>query len=167
MITDTKGSVIVSHARVDQPRLSLGPKRQALLAGAWWPRSTDPAAELPGLVVAIGERYDAVNSLMLCVGEWDFRPHRLVIGDQVVSVAWYSSQPDGLLIACTENTDRVDLLVVPARTEEHTARAAMSVAADPDNTLTTPRILAAMPRYGDSQPDNAIPDWESEGGAAL
>src|SRR5260370_974608 len=36
-----------------RPRMHPPASRRTLLDGGWWPRSTDPVAELPGLILAI------------------------------------------------------------------------------------------------------------------
>lgn len=48
----------VSPAPPSRPRLRLQPglTGRTLLDGGWWPRPSDPAAELPGLILAIDQR---------------------------------------------------------------------------------------------------------------
>jgi hypothetical protein len=60
------------------PRLRLDPagSRGTLLDGGWWPRSGDPAAELPGLIRAIDDRCGRVARLMLGPAGWDSQPRR-------------------------------------------------------------------------------------------
>ena len=48
--------------------------RRTLLDGGWWPRSTDPVAELPGLVLAIDKLRGPVTRLVLNAGGWDSHP---------------------------------------------------------------------------------------------
>lgn len=50
-----------------RPRLRLGAvlSHGTLLDGGWWPRSADPAAELPGLILATEDRCGRVTRLML------------------------------------------------------------------------------------------------------
>jgi hypothetical protein len=50
----------------------------ALLDGGWWPRTDDPAAELPGLILALDKRHGRITRIMLGTAGWDgSRPHRL------------------------------------------------------------------------------------------
>src|SRR6266702_4835624 len=63
--TKTMSSTIESRTAMSPtppatPRLRLQPDRPTytLLDGGWWPRSADPAAELPGLILALDERQD-------------------------------------------------------------------------------------------------------------
>jgi hypothetical protein len=119
------------------------------LDGGWWPRSTDPVTELPGLVLALDivlDGRDRVVHVILARAGWDSRPPRLAVVDRVISLAWGASQPLGLLTANGDDGARIDLLVVPSDTDARSAEAAMTVAADPTNIAHTPAILAAMNR---------------------
>ncbi|HZR53394.1 MAG TPA: DUF5994 family protein [Streptosporangiaceae bacterium] len=68
------------------PRLRLGAalSRGTLLDGAWWPRSADPAAELPALITALEGRCGRVTRLMLGPAGWDSQPRRLAAAGRVV-----------------------------------------------------------------------------------
>lgn len=127
------------------PRLRLAavPSQGTLLDGGWWPRSADPAAELPGLIAAIEYRCGQVTRLMLGPAGWDSQPRRLSAAGRVVKIGWFTGQPTGLLTAlCGSN--RVDLLVIPPGTAETDAWTAMDLAAHAANRIHTPDILAAM-----------------------
>jgi hypothetical protein len=113
-------------------RLAAALSRGTLLDGGWWPRSADPAAELPRLIAAIQDRHGQVTRLMLGPAGWDSQPRRLDAAGRVVKVGWFTGQPAGLLTAFCGGSSRVDLLVVPPGT----AQAA--------NHIHTPDILAAM-----------------------
>ena len=104
-------------------RLSLQPDRPAyaLLDGGWWPRSADPAAELPGLILALDERHgpsNPITRIMLGMADWNSsRPRRLRVegpsGRRVVRLGWFATMPAGLLIATSGRGERTDLLIVP------------------------------------------------------
>jgi hypothetical protein len=66
-LTATGRRTVFSLSAPSTPRLNLQPASSAntLLDGAWWPRSTDPVAELPGLVLAIDALHGPVKRLML------------------------------------------------------------------------------------------------------
>ncbi|MCW3840445.1 DUF5994 family protein [Micromonospora yasonensis] len=125
------------------PRLRLEPTRSArtLLDGGWWPRSTDPLAELPGLVLAIDLLHGPIVRLLLNTETWDGNPRRLTIGGRVLRLGYFTSQPASLLTAICLNEDRVDLLVVPPDTPAHLAEAAMARAATAGNMVHTPQLL--------------------------
>ena len=102
------------------PRLRLGAALSlgTPLDGIWWPRSSDPAAELPGLIAAVEGRCGRVTRLMLGPAGWDSRPRRLGAAGRVVKLGWFTGQPAGLLTALCGSGGRVDLLVVPPGTAE-------------------------------------------------
>ena len=148
------------------PRLCLGPapSRRPLLDGGWWPRSADPAAELPGLIRAIDDRRGRVTRLMLGPAGWDSQPRWLGGAGRAVPLDWFPGQPAGLLTAfCGDN--HVDLLIVPPGTAEADALAAMDLAAQAVNLIRVPDILAAL--TSPAQPTETeleLSVWESEGG---
>jgi len=163
-----------SPAPPSRPRLQLQPDLSArtLLDGGWWPRSADPAAELPGLVLAIEERHGPVTRIMLGGAGWDGRrPRRLRVdgpaGSRFVRLGWFETMPAGLLTAIAR-AGRTDLLTIPPRTREPEAWAAMEQAAQAGNRTRTPALLAAITTGGppaDTTPDSIqLSTWEWEGG---
>jgi hypothetical protein len=179
-MTTSERHTATSTPQPPGPRLRLQPDQaaRALLDGGWCPRSTDPAAELPGLILAIDQRHGPVTQIMLGSASWDTsRPARLRVddpaGSRVVQLGWYETMPAGLLTA-TAPTGRTDLLTVPPQTSEPAARAAMDQAAQPGNRTHTPALLpattTAATRAAASSPTRTSPDniqvstWEWEGG---
>jgi hypothetical protein len=102
-----------------KPRLRLEPtrSRRTVLDGCWWPASTDPAAELPGLVLAIDDLHGPVTRLLLSAAGWSRRPHGVDVGGRVVSLGYFSDQPASLLTASCADGDSVALMVVPPASE--------------------------------------------------
>jgi hypothetical protein len=156
------------------PRVCLVPVRasRAVLDGGWWPRSADPVAELPGLVLVLSERYGPVHRLMLNRNSWDAWPRRLAVGARVVRIGWFTSVDPALAIATTERGDQLDLLVVAPDVAEALAQRAMAQAADPTGTVRAPDILAAILAPPARPPTGALgrntdPDavWDNEGGS--
>ena len=125
------------------PRLRLEPtgSRRTLLDGGWWPRSTDPVAELPGLVLAIDTIRGPVTGLILAASGWDSHPRRLGINGRILRLGYFASQSASLLIAQCANSDRVDLLVIPPSTPGATANTAMTLAATGSNLVHAQDIL--------------------------
>ena len=155
-------------------RLRLQPDLSAptLLDGGWWPRSADPAAELPGLVLAIEERHGPVTRIMLGRAGWDAsRPRRLRVdgpaGSRVIRLGWFETMPAGLLTAIARG-GRTDLLTVPPRTGEAAARTAMEQAARVGNRTRAPALLAAIaagaPHAGTAPDGIQLRTWERDGG---
>jgi hypothetical protein len=150
MSSTTETRTAISSAPPAAPRLLLQPDRPTytLLDGGWWPRSADPAAELPGLVIALDELHGPVSKIMLGMADWDSsRPRRLRVdgpaGRRVVRLGWFATMPAGLLTAIYAGGYRTDLLIVPPDTSEQAAQAAMEQAAQAGNRSRTPALLAA------------------------
>ena len=133
-----------------EPRLCMQQHRsgRALLDGGWWPRSADPAAELPELILALDGRSGRIIRVMLGTADWDAsRPRRLSIGppgSRVVRLGWFDTMPAGLLTAISASGERTDLVTVPPRTSEQAAWVALRQAAQVGNREHAPAILAAV-----------------------
>ena len=162
---DLQRARIVAAPPSSPPRLHLAPVRagRTVLDGGWWPRSWDPVAELPGLILDLDASFGPIREVLLNIDAWDCRFRQLAVGPRVVRMGWFTSLDPALLIATTERGDQIDVLVVPPDTTQATARAAMARAADPANTTRAPAILATMP---DAPPDDITPEsvWDNEGG---
>src|SRR3954466_2716607 len=52
--------------------------------GAWWPRTTDLAAELPGLVAALDERGVRISRIAYALSAWVPSPHKVQAGGRTV-----------------------------------------------------------------------------------
>ncbi len=165
---DTQRATIVASPPSSPPRLHLAPVRtvRAVLDGGWWPRSWDPVAELPGLILDLDASFGPIRQVLLNIDAWDRRFRRLAVGPRVVRMGWFTSLDPALLIATTERGDQIDLLVVPPGTAQATARTVMARAADPANTTRAPAILATMPAALIAPPDDVTPAsvWDNEGG---
>jgi hypothetical protein len=167
MTTIAERMTVISDSAPSVPRLRLEPtlSRNTLLDGGWWPRSTNPVAELPGLILALDDRRGRVTRVMLGPAGWDSHPRRLGVAGRVVRLGWFTTQPIGLLTALCGNRDRVDLLVIPPDTGVVTAQAAMTLAARAANTIHAPDILTALTGRRTPKTETAAEStWESEGG---
>jgi hypothetical protein len=131
------------------PRLRMEPtgSRRGPLDGGWWPRSTEPVAELPGLVLAIDHLRGPVRQLILNAEGWDSHPRRLGVAGRVIRPGYFTSQPATLLTAICGG-GRVDLLVIPPDTPRRIAETAMFIAAAADNVLPAQDILLAASADG-------------------
>jgi hypothetical protein len=169
-ITDIQRTTLVAAPPSSPPRLHLAPVRagRAVLDGGWWPRSWDPVAELPGLILDLDASFGPIQQMLLNIDAWDRRFRRLAVGSRVVRMGWFTSLDPALLIATTERGDQIDLLVVPPGAAPATARVAMARAADPANTTHAPAILAIlaiMPAASIAPPDDTPASvWDNEGG---
>jgi hypothetical protein len=129
----------------DTTRLRLGSddSRHTLLDGGWWPRSTDPEAELPGLIRAIDHLHGRVLRIALGAGGWDSHPRSVRVGARTVRLGFFASQPAALLTALCDGNGRVDLLVVAPGVDPRSAEAAMAVAATATNVIRAQHIIGA------------------------
>jgi hypothetical protein len=183
MWTITERRTTISLSPPSTPRLRLRPAAppgsvRTVLDGGWWPRSADPVAELPGLILALQDHgpiddQRPITHVLLRADDWDGRPRRLRIDGptdtRVVRLSWFDSLPSGLLTAIHADGRRVDLFTVPAATPRDEAEASMELASHPRNLLHTSDLLAALT----SPPGRVVradtptapeSDWESEGG---
>src|SRR5690348_6838923 len=151
MLRTAERDAAISPVPPVRPRLLLQPDRSGatLLDGGWWPRSADPAAELPGLILALDERHGRVTRVLLGMAGWDAsRPRRLRVdgpaGSRIVRLGWFATMPDGLLTAISAGGGRTDLVTIPPHTSERDARAAMGQAVQAGNRDHAPTILAAL-----------------------
>jgi hypothetical protein len=165
MQSTSEGRTTTSPARPVEPRLRMQPDRpgSTLLDGGWWPRSADPAAELPGLIPALDERHGRVTRLMLGTADWTgTRPRRLTVGApaarRVVKLGWFDSMPGGLLTAIAVGGQRTDLVTIPPGSSERAASAAMDQATKAGNREHSPAILAAIAAGADAPPAGSGPD---------
>ncbi|MFI7210904.1 DUF5994 family protein [Micromonospora maritima] len=169
MSVTTRRFAPTSGSALSSPRLVLAPVRaRAVLDGGWWPRSWDPAAELPGLVLALSERHGRIRHLMLNLRTWDSRFRRLPVGPDVVRIGWFDTLDPALLVATTARDVQVDLLVVPPGTPRAAAEWAMATAADPASLRRAPDILASAPvgpRAAGATGSDAYAVWDDEGGS--
>jgi hypothetical protein len=188
MFSTTQTRTAISPTSPAMLRLRLPPDGPAgTLDGGWWPRSADPAAERPGLILALDGRhgpFNPITRIMLGMAGWDpSRPRRLRVGGpagrRVVRLGWFATMPAGLLIATCARGQRTDLLTVPPHTSEvppHTSEqaawAAMDQAAQAGNRSHTPALLAAVtrpasparPATGTAPASTELSTWEWEGG---
>lgn len=127
----------------DTTRLRLGSddSRHTLLDGGWWPRTTDPEAELPGLIRAIDHLHGRVLRIALSAGGWDSHPRSVRVGARTVRLGFFFSQPAALLTALCDGNGRVDLLVVAPGVDPRCAEAAMAVAATANNVIRAQHII--------------------------
>ena len=198
MWTTAERRTTISPSLPSTPRLLTRPHRspgsgRTLLDGGWWPRTADPVAELPGLILALDDRHSLITRVMLRKADWDSHPRLLRIDDprivnlgggspgmnspaaagRVLRLGWFDSLPAGLLIATCADGRRIDLLTVPPGASGTAAWAAMEHAADPGNrthtqdfvsAVTTPVRPVAQTEAQAAAINTPENTWESEGG---
>ncbi|MGW6819256.1 DUF5994 family protein [Streptomyces sp. NPDC055005] len=124
-------------------RLETTHTREGVLDGAWWPRSSDPVAELPELISVLTGHLGPISRIGLDASTWQDIPTRLVVDGHVVHLVSDPVGDDTVLITRGEN-DHFALLVVPPNTRPAAARTAMARAVRADNTTRATQILMAV-----------------------
>lgn len=121
-------------------RLTTTHERRSILDGAWWPRSRNLTAELPGLISALTERLGPITRIGLDSAAWDEMPTRMTIDDRVVHIDVFSVGDDTALVTRGAQ-DHFSLLVVPPDTPPEAARAAMTEAVRAGSLKQAQQIL--------------------------
>ncbi|AXE87325.1 DUF5994 family protein [Streptomyces sp. Go-475] len=111
-----------------QPRQGRTARR---IDGAWWPRSYDLAAELPGLLGVLPRAWGRISSVLVNGDAWPACPERLLVAGQAVHVGRKDS-PTAPHTVCllAPGRGRWDLLVVPPATAESEAGRLMEQAVE-------------------------------------
>ncbi|GAA2740654.1 hypothetical protein GCM10010440_08600 [Kitasatospora cinereorecta] len=123
-------------------RLESTQSRESVLDGAWWPRSRDAGAELPGLMRALTEHLGSVVSLGLDAEAWDDVSARLVVDGRSVHIDRYPVGDDTVIVTRGDR-DHFSLLVVPPQASREAALAAMARAVEAGGTDSARQILVA------------------------
>jgi Family of unknown function (DUF5994) len=162
MLSMTGREAATSSAQPARLELKPDQRRPTVLDGGWWPRSEDPATELPDLIHALDERHGRTRRIMLGGADWTAsRPRQLVFGapenGRVVHLGWFDTQPAGLLTAISATGQRTDLFTVPPDTSEPEARKAMDQGAEAGNQVHAHAILASIPAAAPAQAPGPAP----------
>jgi hypothetical protein len=126
-------------------RLQLDPTMAGtgVVDGGWWPRSRDPAAELPGLIAGLDSSLGPISRVALNLDAWDSAPRRVAVAGRRVRVGWFRQMDPDTIGVTRAFQDRVALLVVPPQATAATAGTAMAMAADAANRAGPADMLAA------------------------
>lgn len=140
-------------------RLSLEPSPRGTRAvdGEWWPRSTDAAAELSGLIAAVDRRLGKMTLRVgLHVDAWSNIPHRIPVAGRAVKVGWFQSMDRGLVTLTINGHEGISLRVIQPEA------AYASAPRDPNGA---PPVEDQTPAPGAWAGQEAEQDvWEDEGG---
>ena len=132
-----------------EPRLQLKPSRpeSTFLDGAWWPRSTQLAIELPVLVEALSDRLGEVAVVGYHRNAWTQTPTQMQVADATVQLQGFTSDEPASVILIGRDGRRVTLLVISPGASEAVARekldAASSDAGDADPANNQAERVAA------------------------
>jgi hypothetical protein len=113
---------------------------------AWWPRSRDLEAELPGLLDVLWTAAREVDRVSYPIDSWQPVPRRLDVEGRRVRLGGFTHQdPSMISLRDAWGAERIDILVIPPEAEEDLAEAAMALASrsGPNERAARMRELAA------------------------
>jgi hypothetical protein len=111
--------------------------------GAWWPRSSDPMAEFPGLVLAMSSWVGPVGRVAYNTDDWQRPGAKLTVEGWVVKLIGSRAMDPNTVVVTGPNQRRMSLLVVPPGTPGGVARAVLQSAAEADNVASVEEILTS------------------------
>lgn len=150
-------------------RLRLKPthRNHGSVQGAWWPQSDRLHTELPLLLAALPARAGSVETIVYSESDWAPASQRLEFRGHSIALETSDISSTNTLSLIGPAFGRLDLLVVPARTDPTSAYAAVMLAAKPDDASTPDELLGIGPREAEDRRLALMAQhrWESEGGA--
>ncbi|MEV1167626.1 DUF5994 family protein [Nonomuraea sp. NPDC049784] len=129
-------------------RLSLSPAldRRATVDGAWWPRSSDAAAELPGLIAAVDQRLGrSTMRVSVYRDAWVHIPRRIPACGRQVRVGWFCHADPRVVILTLAGSEQIVLLIIEPDTARGPAEATLELAAQ-DTTGFSPTEILTIAR---------------------
>ena len=152
-------------------RLRLKPAHQTcgFVQGAWWPRSTLLAAELPSLLAALSLRFGTIDRVQYHESDWSPAPQHIKHikhpdGDIILD----DSQDSRNVISVSgQQFGKLTLLVVPPNTDATHAYNVVMTAASANDSSTRDQLLGIGMQSAKDRPHApiALQRWESDGGA--
>jgi hypothetical protein len=127
-----------------------------VLNGAWWPRTRDPAAELPALIAAVANRLGVVRRIAMNADAWNFWPRQLVIiGGSRVRLDWCAGGAHTVRVTGSDGS-HLDLLAIPVDTATVLALTCLARAAREVSRNTGGRSVGPPPRPHLVRPANGF-----------
>lgn len=167
-ITEQTSAALEHRSAIGTLRLRFKPAHRScgFVQGAWWPRSTRLAAELPSLLAALSLRLGVIDRVRYHQSDWSSAPSSLKhLGGDVVLDASQGSR--NVITVFGKEFGRLALLVVPPYTSPSDAHTAMTTAVSVGDA-STPSQLLGISDHSDTNGHHsriALQRWESEGGA--
>ncbi|MEU0511253.1 DUF5994 family protein [Amycolatopsis thermoflava] len=148
------------------PRLRLKPAGAVAgyVDGAWWPRSRDLAAELPGLLAVLARRPGSIERVTYNLATWTSVPRRLLIEGRTVRLEGFRSQPRCTVTVAGQGRQRLTLLTLPPDMPEAFAHETLLRALQRDNADSPDTLLATSRGASADVSDTATERWEMDGG---
>jgi Family of unknown function (DUF5994) len=166
-ITENVADASARRPAVGNLRIRLKPAHRScgFVQGAWWPRSTELANELPSLLAALSLRVGPIDSVLYHETDWSPAPLSIKHQDDQVILSAHQELPN-VVSLFGPRFGRLDLLVVPPYTEPTHAYNVVTTAASV-NDASTPNRLLGITRLAEDRllSPIALERWESDGGA--
>ncbi|GAA4987278.1 DUF5994 family protein [Yinghuangia aomiensis] len=140
--------------------------RTGTVDGAWWPRTSNLRAELPGLVTTLAAILGPVVAVGVDTAAWTDIPARITVDGHIVRIIPYAVG-DSTMTVVRGRMDHFLLLVLPPPTSTAGAGTAMALAVRTGNAAPLPVLLAAAAAPDLGSQDRAADRWEDEGGALV
>ena len=113
----------------------ISPTADDAVDGGWWPRTRDPATELPALADAVAGRLGVVRQITVNADAWDSWPRQLrIIGGPSIRLEWCTG--DAHTIRLTTGASHLVLLAIPADTPAILALACLNSRTSPSSVRT-------------------------------
>jgi hypothetical protein len=110
--------------------------------GAWWPRSHEPTAEFPGLILAMSSWVGPVRRVDYSLDDWSPTTQSLTVEGWLVSLAGSSMLQRNTVAVTGTNQRQMCLLVIPPGTPGDVARAVLHLTAGSHAVGTVAEIFA-------------------------
>jgi hypothetical protein len=116
-LLDARGRLAADPAR-REVRLWMKPADAAPghVQGAWWPQSTDPAAEFPALVAVLTSSLGPISRMGYNLDAWNTIARKMTVQDRVVRIEGFRTMQPNTVTLTGQNRRRISLLVVPPDT---------------------------------------------------
>lgn len=122
---------VVDTAREPRLQLKPDPPASAHFDGVWWPRSTQLAIELPGLVARLSDRLGQVILVGYHLNAWPETPPQVEIAGLTVQLQGFTSNETASVIVFGRDGHYITLLVVPSDVSDDVARQELDAASQP------------------------------------
>lgn len=112
------------------------------LDAAWWPRSRDLTAELPGLMAVLWTAGREVNRITFNLHTWNAAPRRMQIEGRTVRLGGFASgDPVTIRLSDPWGKERIDVLVIDPDTDPAVAERIFTAVEKADNPYRAHEIL--------------------------
>ena len=137
---------VVDAASELRLQLKPDPPASAYLDGVWWPRSTQLAIELAGLVARLSDRLGQVTMVGYHLDAWPETPAQIEIAGLTVQLQGFTSHEPASVIVFGRDGHYLTLLVIPSDVSDEIAQQeldAVSQSADAGVTVNDEAQRAA------------------------